>query len=290
MNECIKKSLYYIETHLDEPFDLDDLAKIAGYSKYHFSRIFKLHVGESLTDYITRLRLEKVQVKVVQKSSIIDLALGVGYETPNGFNKAFKKSFGISPTEYKKIKRDFLQQYRGKLMEAPKIVILEEKEVVFTRETGNYNTSSKIAWNKLSKDLNKLGQKIQMREGENKAELIRFEINDAELFGICHDDPSVTQPQNIRYDACISWNKEKIDFLNQYGYETKGIEGGEYAMTTYYGSSDENLDSWYGLYGWCEENGYKFRDSPPFEKYVNMIENIDNPDKHITEIYIPIKT
>jgi AraC family transcriptional regulator len=294
MNECIKKSLYYIETHLDEPFDLDDLAKIAGYSKYHFSRIFKLHVGESIIEYITRLKLEKAQLKVMHKNLIIDVALDVGFETPNGFNKAFKKIFGTSPTEYKKIKSDFLKNFKGKLMQEPKIVTLEEKFVVFTRESGEYNTSSKIAWERLSNSLNGLEEKIKKGDETFFQKIkdgftIELDPKKGELLGICHDDPTVTQSQNIRYDASIAWEKDKIDFLKRYGYETKTIEGGQYAMTTYYGRSDENLDSWLGLYGWCVENGYNFRDTPPFEKYVNMIENIDNPDKQITEIYIPIK-
>ena len=67
MNEQIQKVQYIIERNLDISLDLDDLARIAGYSKYHFSRCFKLNTGESITDYITRLRLEKAQLKIIQK-------------------------------------------------------------------------------------------------------------------------------------------------------------------------------------------------------------------------------
>jgi AraC family transcriptional regulator len=245
-------------------------------------------------EYITRLRLEKAQLKVIQKSSIIDVALDVGFETPNGFNKAFKRIFGMSPTEYKKIKSDFLQNFKGKLMQEPKIVTLEDKFVVFTRENGEYNTSSKIAWERLTSTLNGLGEKIKKSDATFFQKIkdgftIDLDPKKGELLGICHDDPTVTQPQNIRYDASIAWEKEKIDFLKKHGYETKTINGGKYAMTTHYGSADKNLDSWLGLYSWCEQNGYKFKDLPPFEKYVNMIEQMNNPEAQITEIYIPIE-
>lgn len=294
MNEHILNALYYIEENLDSSLDLDDIAKVAGYSKYHFCRIFKLNVGESMMEYITRLRLEKAQLKVIQKSSIIDIALDVGFETPNGFNKAFKKIFGMNPTEYKKIKSDFLQNFKGKLMQEPKIVTLENKFVVFTRENGEYNTSSKIAWERLTNALNGLGEKIKKSDATFFQKIkdgftINLDPKKGELLGICHDDPTVTQPQNIRYDASIAWSKKNIDFLKKYGYETKTIDGGKYAMTTHYGSADENLDSWLGLYSWCEQNGYKFKDMPPFEKYVNMIEQMNNPEAQITEIYIPIE-
>lgn len=152
MNEQIQKVLYFIEKNLNVALELDDLARIAGYSKYHFSRSFKLNTGESITDYVTRLRLEKAQLKVIQETSIIDVALDVGYETPNGFNKAFKKTFGVSPLKYKKIKRDFLDKFKGKLTQTPQKVVLEDKFVIFTREVGDYNVSSKIAWDRLIKE------------------------------------------------------------------------------------------------------------------------------------------
>ena len=112
INQQIQKVLYFIENNLNNQLDLDDLARIAGYSKYHFSRCFKLNVGESVIDYMTRLRLEKSQFKIIQNNSMINVALDIGYETPNGFNKAFKKIFGTTPTKYKKLKKDFLNQYK----------------------------------------------------------------------------------------------------------------------------------------------------------------------------------
>jgi AraC family transcriptional regulator len=279
MYEQIQKVLYYIEQNIESSFELESLARYAGYSKYHFCRIFKLYVGESVMDYIIRLRLERAQFLVIQKSSLIDLSLDVGYKTPNGFNKAFRKTFGISPSQYKKIKTDFLQKFRGKFMQTPKIVTLSEKYIVFTREKGEYDTSSKIAWQQLSNSLNDFGKKLI-----NSKETISLDSKEAELFGICYDDPTVTKPENIRYDAAISWSKEKIDFLSKHGFETKKIEAGTYANTTYSGDSEANLESWFSLYSWCEENGYKFRDSPSFEKY----EQTNRSESHIIEIYIPI--
>jgi len=283
MNEQIQKVQYIIERNLDISLDLDDLARIAGYSKYHFSRSFKLNTGESITDYITRLRLEKAQLKIIQKTSIIDVALDVGYETPNGFNKAFKKTFGITPTKYKKIKKDFLEKFRGTLIQTPTIVTLEDKFVIFTRELGDYHTSTEIAWNRLMGKLKSFEEKLK-----DSNEKISINMKEAELFGICHDDPTVTKAENIRYDACIYLSNEKSEYLQKNGFETKKIDGGKYVMTRRFGNCDGSLDSWLGLYSWCEQNGYTFRDLPPFEKYVNFLE-IDNPNEQITEIYIPIK-
>jgi len=288
MNQQIKKVLYYIETNLEESFVIEDLAKIAGYSKFHFCRIFKLSVGESIMDYILRLRIEKSSFKLVQYSSIIDVALDVGYKTPNGFNKAFKKLFGITPTQYKKIKNNFLKRFKRDIMDTPKIVELEEKLVVFTRETGDYEQSSKKAWEKLSENLNKLEESIPDEDLINIDQNIELDESKGEYFGICHDDPTITKSENIRYDAAIAWKKEDIEFLSKYGFETKSIQGGKYVMVQYIGVPEKNLDTWFTLYKWCDENGYNFRDIPAFEKYINILTYPNEPEKQITEIYIPI--
>lgn len=280
MNEQIQKVLYFIEKNLNVALELDDLARIAGYSKYHFSRSFKLNTGESITDYVTRLRLEKAQLKVIQETSIIDVALDVGYETPNGFNKAFKKTFGVSPLKYKKIKRDFLDKFKGKLTQTPQKVVLEDKFVIFTREVGDYNVSSKIAWDRLIKESISKGMIFHNFCEEN--------LENAELFGICHDDPTVTKAENIRYDACIYFNEDLTNSFKKIGFQTKIIDGGNYIMARHYGDCEGNLDSWLGLYCWCEQNGYKFRNLPPYEKYINILE-VENSVDRIIEIYIPVE-
>lgn len=59
-------------------------------------------------------------------------------------------------------------------------------------------------------------------------------------------------------------------------------------MARHYGDCEGNLDSWLGLYCWCEQNGYKFRDLPPYEKYINILE-VENSVDRIIEIYIPVE-
>ena len=288
MNRQIQKVLYYIETHLDESLDVRVLAKVAGYSQYHFCRIFKASVGESVISYATRLRLERASLQVaVHNKSIIEIALEAGYDTPNGFNKAFKKIFGMTPTEYKSRQIYLLQSYKDKIMHTPKIVNRDKTYVVFARETGGYEKSSEIAWKKLSKQLNDLGESLK-NQADSINILINLDIKQGELLGICHDDPTVTAEENIRYDAAIAWDKKEIDFLHDKGLETKEIPGGKYATISYKGNYAKAMDSWIALYVWCEQNGCKFRDFPPFEKYLNTLDEVCE-DELLTEIYVPIE-
>lgn len=234
--------------------------------------------------YVARLKLERsAKEMMLKKKSMIEVALDAGYFTPTGFLKAFKRRFGTTPSAYKKrIDENFIS-YKEIKMNQPKIVEREEVSVVFTRELGDYNKSSDIAWKRLSDDLNSLGKKFE--ENPPSVEMMLTEQN-SETLGICHDDPQVTNENNIRYDAAIAWSEESVNELAKYDFETKKVAGGKYAMVDYKG--DKNAEeAWYGLYAWVEENGYTFRDEPAFEKYIDAWGSKDNKNLQ-TEIYVPI--
>lgn len=284
MNPQIQKVTYYIETNLDDEFQIEQLARIAGYSPFHFCRVFRLYVGESAISYAVRLKLERAAREMISaEKSVIEIALDAGYKTPTGFLKAFKQRFGMTPTDYKEDTKLQLDNYKGIKMNTPRIVTRGAVDVIFTREIGDYKKSSDIAWKKLSKQLNGLHEQFIKRPPKSS---MNISPGKGEAIGICHDDPKVTDHTNIRYDAAIAWDKEDVEELKNYGFETKTIAGGQYATVDYYGiSNGEN--TWYGLYAWIEENGYKFRDEPPFEKYLNGATETDL-EKFEVEVYVPI--
>ena len=84
--QSIDKVLTYIDDHLNEIPELDKLAKIANLSKFHFHRIMKAFLNETLGNYINRIRLETA-VKLLRYSSqpINEIAYRVGYHTPSAF-------------------------------------------------------------------------------------------------------------------------------------------------------------------------------------------------------------
>lgn len=285
MNPQIQKVTDYVETHLDDMFDLTQLAKLAGYSPYHFCRVFKLHIGESVMSYATRLKLERAATQLsFENSSMIEVALDAGYQTPTGFLKAFKTRFNTTPTNFKKGMQVLFTEYKGLEMNKAEIVKRDEVHVVYTSELGNYEKSSEIAWNKLSEAMHDLENVFAKNPPSIEMNLSE---NNAEALGICHDDPKETDEENVRYDASIAWAYEEVKELGKYGFETKSIAGGRYAKTTYKGGEEAGENAWYGLYAWVEKNGYTFRDEPPFEKYINAWNETDT-SKIETEIYVPI--
>ena len=92
----------YISQHLDQPLNREALAELAGFSIPHFHRVFTDCIGESAISYVRRIRLHRAGHKLRMGAvDIMAVALAAGYESHAAFSKAFKKQFGISPSEFR---------------------------------------------------------------------------------------------------------------------------------------------------------------------------------------------
>lgn len=98
----IEKCINFIEDHIKEDITIQEITNQAGYSLYHFCRVFNLCMGMSIMEYIRSRRLSLAATELFKGDKIIDIALDYGFETPSGFTKAFRKAFGYSPTQYMK--------------------------------------------------------------------------------------------------------------------------------------------------------------------------------------------
>ena len=100
--EAVQKAIDYIEAHLPEPLPLEVLAKAAGYSKYHFQRLFLETVHMTPAVYIRRRRIsEVVRAMGSGEGSISTLAFAWGFNSKENFTRAFKSEHHILPTEFK---------------------------------------------------------------------------------------------------------------------------------------------------------------------------------------------
>jgi len=96
----LNRTIDYIQNHYDEDLNLTKLAEIACFSKFHFHRIFRAMVGETLNDFVQRIRLEKsVQMLITElNKSITDIALDCGFSCSQNFAKIFKAHYGMTPS------------------------------------------------------------------------------------------------------------------------------------------------------------------------------------------------
>ncbi len=95
----MNKALEYIEEHITQDLRLEEIAKTACSSSFHFQRLFHMITGLTVTEYIRKRRLTmSAQEITVNGCKVIDTAYKYGYESPESFAKAFRKMHSISPT------------------------------------------------------------------------------------------------------------------------------------------------------------------------------------------------
>ena len=270
----INKVVAYINNHLDEALELKTLANEAALSDFHFHRIFKALKGEAIGGYITRLRLEATaRLLRYTALTIEEIAFNIGYETPASLSKAFKKQYGISPTEYRTNKDTYIMKKEiinpDLALKAPKIVTLEPKNLIYVALTGAYGSLD-------------YGKAYEQLWAVIKAQ--KLFTKGIESICISYDDPKITEGSLQRSDVCLAIHKPATP---QEEVSCKTLAGGKYAVFFYQGSY-ENLSQVYDTaVRWVIDYEYTLREEPFFEKYLNDARRTPK-EKLKTEIYIPI--
>ena len=132
--ERIQRGVDHLESHLDHDIALAEVAKAGGLSLWHFQRIFHALTGETLKTYVRSRRLAaSLDRLLTTELRVLDIALLAGYESQEAFARAFKKSFGLTPQAYRRIKdkslflkkprfdREYLEQIQHNLAIEPEI-------------------------------------------------------------------------------------------------------------------------------------------------------------------------
>lgn len=100
------QAMDYISRNLDRDLTLEEIAEAASFSMFHFHRIFKAVVGETVAGFTRRLRLETAANRLLssQQDDITQIAMALGFSSSQNFAKAFRQQFDMSPTQYRKSK------------------------------------------------------------------------------------------------------------------------------------------------------------------------------------------
>ncbi len=288
--ERILKVLIHIQNHLDNDLSLAELAKVAMFSPYHFHRIFSGMVGESVAEHIRRLRLERAALRLKgSQMPITQIAFEAGLETHEGFTRAFRAMFNLSPTEFRKLHQalsysqapsgvHFMQE--GNLESFDPLIMdrntmdveikkVDPIRVAFMRHVGPYQEVGST-WEKLCAWA---GPKGLFRP-------------DTVFYGLSYDDPNVTPPDKIRYDACIT-APDNIQAEGDVGVQTIG--DGDYAVCTHNGPYEKLTETYGKLCGqWLPGSGREIRSAPSIEHYKNSPQDTP-PEDLVTDIYMPLE-
>lgn len=98
--ERVNRAIDYIVRHLAHPLRLEDVSRAACFSPFHFHRIFKSLLGETLNQFVKRQRLERALYLMshAPKLSLTDVALECGFSSSSDFSRNFKQRFGVPPS------------------------------------------------------------------------------------------------------------------------------------------------------------------------------------------------
>jgi AraC family transcriptional regulator len=97
----VNRAIDHVTRHLAEPLKLEKIAKVAAFSPFHFHRIFRAMVGETLLDFVKRTRLERALFLMSHaRRPLTEIALEVGFNSSSDFSRSFKAHFGVPPRAF----------------------------------------------------------------------------------------------------------------------------------------------------------------------------------------------
>lgn len=288
--ERILRVLLHIQGHLDEAISLDELAGVAHFSPYHFHRVFQGMVGEGVMEHVRRLRLERAAQRLkLTDQTIIRIAFDAGYETHESFTRAFTAMFGEAPSRFREIHaamplakapsgvhyrsqdrlEDFASINTGGAQMDVRTETIAPIRVAFMRHVGPYAACG-ATWDRLCQWAGPRGL-----------------FGPQTVFiGISHDDPQVTPPDRIRYDACFTVDET---FVPEGEVGVQEIRGGRYAVAIHRGPYEKLGETYARLCGeWAPAHGQELSAAPCFEIYRNDPKTTP-PEELIVEIHMPLE-
>lgn len=310
----INRVIDYIEVHLDSELSLGVLAKVANFSAYHFHRIFKGVVGETLNQFIQRRRAEKAASMLIGNpaKSITEIAFDCGFSGSAAFARSFKETFGVSASEWRRAdcqiqsnicktnsKNDktnsntwkdsagisyiidlesgnYLWRMKMNTGNEARIEVKEipEMHVAYVRHIGPYKGDSALFESLFGKLCAWAGPRGLVRPSQTK------------FMGVYYDNPDVTDEAKLRVDVCITVPEDTL-VDGEIGKTT--IPGGRYAIGHFELLPTEYEEAWGAIMGgWLPESGYQCDDRPCFELYLN--DPKEHPEgKCIVDIHVPVK-
>jgi len=283
--------LVHIQQNLDAPLPLEELAAIALFSPFHFHRIFRGLIGESVKEHVRRLHLERAAHRLRHTGQqMTEIALDAGYQTLESFTRAFHRMFSLSPSEFRArlgvvaygpapsgvhfVAEGALESFHPAPVKALPLEVriehLSEMRVAFARHTGPYEETD-AAYERLMTWAGIRG-------------LLKPPVV---IFGVAYDDPTVTAPENLRYDAALVI-PEDLKADGEIG--VRAIHGAKYAVTTHCGSYETLGETYTRFCGeWLPLSGLELLPSPALEFYRNSPQDTP-PEKLLTDIYMPLAT
>jgi AraC family transcriptional regulator len=275
----IQKLILYIQENLDGDLSVTALSEEAKISKFHLHRLFSSYTGMGVAQVIRELRLRQAayQLAFRPQMKIIEVAFAAGFTTPETFGRAFKRSFGQNPSEFRAApcwtkKYDFrLVVRKEETIMKPEVKTIDPIRVAALEHRGPPESV-----------LSTVSRFIEWRKQSESSPEAR-----SRTFGIPYDDPDAVKPEEFRFDVCGELQRPLEE--NEFGVVEKVIPGGRVAVVRHVGSFDSIGATVRDMYArWLPQSGEELRDFPRYFHYVERMPRVKEHEQ-VTDVYLPLK-
>lgn len=277
--ERVNLAIDRINGKLDEPIRLDDLARAAMLSPYHFHRVFQAIVGETPAEFVRRLRLEKALrlMALARPPLLSQIAMACGFASPADFSRSFKQKFGLPPSVFDIHARRALhaEALEPRLPSGDHIQVLPDSENpdAFQVQIRDIPTRE-VAYIRVANPYR--GDAVFRAAKRLEAWAERRGLADGQWLGYQWDHPEITELENCSYYIAVE--AEGFRYRGEVGhYRLPPMKVAEVEIR---GGIDLELRALRWFYGsWLPRSGFVPDDQPGFEAFMGR------PFAHGTEYF-----
>jgi AraC family transcriptional regulator len=281
-----RKVLEYVDAHYAEPLTVERLARVAAFSKYHFHRQFSALFDVGVYEYVQLVRLKRASDELTFHSwrSVIQVALDSGYESPEAFARAFKKHFGLTPSQFQSA-----PDWRGREQLHHLVQTIRSDYV-----TPNYKLSdvklvdfpaTPVAAFEHSGPAERVSESVR-RFVEWRRTQPNLRPTDSATFNIFWNNPETSAPGEYRMDICASTRQPIAE--NPLGIVAKSIPAGRCAVLRHIGPDPLDATIHFLYLNWLPNSGETPRDFPLFAQRVAFAPFVPEHEA-IVDVFLPIQ-
>lgn len=284
-SRIIGQAIVFIENHLYEPITACDVAKAVSYSYHHFHRYFSAVMGETIGSYIRSRRLTQAAWDLNHsRKKVIDIGLSLYFETAEGFARAFKDRYGMTPTEYRKNGIDVLIGSRQPAQLPDKTIVTHAglcPEIVMVPKIRlmGLRFNATVSGMEMVEMWREFNSRLPAELTSNNRYGVFEAAEGCSLGGFCADSET----------AAFTGVEvpEHYPVLND--MQVKTLEGGKYAKFIHRGGVDRLILTYHYIWGsWFPKSGFELAKRDDFECYTERFAGEGEEGSEI-EIYFPVE-